>query len=418
VSWQRWVNDWLGRLIGLERHVDPYVRPLADRVLRPPLQSFAQWLVNVRRPDDRLGLAEERVLPDESAITAAIIDEMSRFVRSHYGPGTAQRAGNTKTYGMVRGEFTVHDDVPAALRHGVFREPASYPTWVRFAGPGPLSPPDIEDNGVLSIGVKLMAVPGAKLLADERLTQDFTGLTVPTFQSADVRQNLELQRSVGAATPVFYFLRHPAIALMQGIYARTHANPLEARYWSCVPFLLGDGQAMQYTLIPRGQAGSRVPWHPPKNYLRQAMVATLGEREAVFDFAVQLQTDSYRMPIENAAVSWPERLSRFVPVATLRLPVQRFDTAEQLALADVFSFNPWHALPEHRPLGSQNRARREIYVALSRLRQSMNGVTHVEPAPDAGSPEWSGSGRSLRAGPARQRQRPTPLVDTTRRRER
>jgi len=58
VSWQRWVNDWLGRLIGLERHVDPYVRPLADRVLRPPLQSFAQWLVNVRRPDDRLGLAE------------------------------------------------------------------------------------------------------------------------------------------------------------------------------------------------------------------------------------------------------------------------------------------------------------------------------------------------------------------------
>src|SRR5450759_4207353 len=182
------------------------------------------------------------------------------------------------------------------------------------------SPPDIEDNGVLSIGVKLMAVPGAKLLADERLTQDFTGLTVPTFQSADVRQNLELQRSVGAATPVFYFLRHPAIALMQGIYARTHANPLEARYWSCVPFLLGDGQAMQYTLIPRGQAGSRVPWHPPENYLRQAMVATLGEREAVFDFAVQLQTDTYRMPIENAAVSWPERLSRFVPVATLRLP--------------------------------------------------------------------------------------------------
>lgn len=417
MNWQRWVNDRLTRLILLERRVDPYLRPAVDHLLQPPLQALAQWLVNVRRPDEGLGLAQERVLPDETAVTQQIIEQMSQFVRSHYQRGTAQRAGNTKTYGLVRGEFAVRDDVPAGLRHGLFQRPASYPTWVRFAGPGPLSPPDIEDNGVLSVGIKLMAVPGEKLLDDEQFTQDFTGLTVPTFQSADVRQNLELQRYVGDDTATFYFLRHPAIALMQALYARTQANPLEVRYWSCVPYLLGEGQAMQYTLIPRGHARTPVPHHPAADYLRQAMVATLGEREVVFDFAVQLQTDPYRMPVEDATVVWPERLAPFVPVATLRLPVQRFDTPEQLALADVFSFNPWHALPAHRPLGNQNRARREIYLALSRLRQSMNGRTHVEPTPDDESPLSLTRQHEPAPLTARRRQRPARATATRRRQQ-
>jgi hypothetical protein len=81
-------------------------------------------------------------------------------------------------------------------------------------------------------------------------------------------------------------------------------------------------------------------------------------------------------------VRWPERLSRAVPVATLRLPRQRFDTPAQLAFAHNLSFNPWHCVPEHRPLGNQNRARRRLYGELSRLRQSMNAAPHREPTGD------------------------------------
>ena len=62
-------------------------------------------------------------------------------MRAHYAPGEFQRAGNTKTHGVVRGEFTVRDDVPAKWRHGVFAEPRTFRAWVRFAGPGPASPP-------------------------------------------------------------------------------------------------------------------------------------------------------------------------------------------------------------------------------------------------------------------------------------
>jgi hypothetical protein len=109
------------------------------------------------------------------------------------------------------------------------------------------------------------------------------------------------------------------------------------------------------------------------------MVATLQRGAWSFDFMVQVQTDPHRMPIEDATVKWPEQLSPYLPVARLRLPAQRFDSDEQLAFADVLRYNPWHSLPEHRPLGNSNRARRRMYRELASLRQSMNQVRHVEP---------------------------------------
>ena len=169
------------------------------------------------------------------------------------------------------------------------------------------------------------------------------------------------------------FDSHYLDGIMQGLYARTHTNPLEVQYYSCVPCLLGEGQAVHYSLKPTDPPTSRFPRHPSDDYLRAAMVERLRAGDVHFDFMVQLQTDPYRMPIEDASVVWPERLSPFVTVARLRLPAQEFDSVEQLAFADNLSFNPWHSLAAHRPLGNQNRARRAIYSELSRLRQAMNG---------------------------------------------
>ncbi len=38
---------------------------------------------------------------------------------------------------------------------------------------------------------------------------------------------------------------------MQLLYAPMHANPLEVQYYSNVPFRLGDGQAVEYSLQAR-----------------------------------------------------------------------------------------------------------------------------------------------------------------------
>ena len=80
---------------------------------------------------------------------------------------------------------------------------------------------------------------------------------------------------------------------------------------------------------------------------------------------VQVQTDSLLMPIEDATVKWPEQLSPYVPVARLTLPRAALHSDEQLAFADVLRYNPWHSLPEHKPLGNSNRARRTMYYELA-----------------------------------------------------
>jgi hypothetical protein len=376
------IHDSLFMLLKVERRFDPFFRPVFDAIFQEPLARLIQVLINLRRQDEGLQLAAEKPLPEEAAFLDSIIADMAAYMRDHYTPGTYERAGNTKTHGVVRGNFIVRRDLPIEFRHGVFSEPHTFPAWIRFGGPGPATPPDIDDVGVLSIGIKLMGVPGPKLLEDEKFTQDFTGITTPIFTTPDVKANAKLQALSRKGLPLFYFITHLLDSIMQGLWARTQTSPLETVYWSCVPYLLGAGRAMQYAVRPKPQTRTRVPrlpFRPSDNYLREAMVATLAQRDVEFDFLVQLQTDAHRMPVENASVRWPEKLSPLVSVATLQIPRQRFDSAAQLAFAHNLSYNPWHCVPEHRPLGNQNRARFKIYQELSRLRQSMNNTPHREP---------------------------------------
>ena len=142
---------------------------------------------------------------------------------------------------------------------------------------------------------------------------------------------------------------------------------------------------MQYSVWPKSKKRTpipRLPFRPPDDYLRDAMVASLRDGDVEFDIRLQLQTDPHLMPIENNAVLWPERLSPRVSVATLRLPRQIFDSPAQMAFAKKLSYNPWHTIAEHRPLGNQSRARQRMYLELSRLRHAMNDVPHYEPTGD------------------------------------
>ena len=92
-----------------------------------------------------------------------MIDEMRRHLVRDFPPGGFERAGNTKTHGLVRGELIIRDNLPDAFRHGLFAAPKTYPCWVRFSGPGPHVEPDIDDVGFVSISVKVMGVAGEKL---------------------------------------------------------------------------------------------------------------------------------------------------------------------------------------------------------------------------------------------------------------
>lgn len=374
----------------VERRLEPFFRRGLDRVAREPAARLVQWLKMRRRPDLGLALAEETIFDWEAQALQDIVDEMREQMMLHYQPGAFERGGNSKTHGLVRATFTVRPGLPEHLRRGVFAVERRYPAWIRFAGPGPDVPEDIRDVGFGSMTVKLMDVPGEKLLDEERFTQDWPAVVTPTFVTPDARENAKLQAWSTIDEPLWYFLNpkdpHLLDFLMQGLWNETQYNPLGARYYSCVPYLLGPGQAMLYSYLPLTAVPTAIPGVPfgrvPPNYLRDAMARTLRDTDVEFDMAVQIQTDPHRMPIEDASVRWPEALSPFVPVARILIPRQEFDTPGQMAFARNLRFNPWHALPEHRPLGNQSRARRRMYQELARFRQAMNRAPHVEPTGD------------------------------------
>jgi len=384
-----WLSDTSISLVHLERRFDPFVRPAFDAILRGPLTRLATALINMSRPNEGLGIAEEKPLPDEEAFLDSIINSFQEQMKLLWKPGRYERGGNTKTHGIVRADFIVHDNLPTELRHGIFAQPKTYRAWVRFSGPGPYITPDIDDVGFMSISIKLMGVPGPKLMEDEKFTQDMFGVSTPTFVTSDVVANAQLQMQSVKNASIFYFLnlhrQHVLDLLMQSLWIKTQSSPFEAPYFSCVPYLLGEGQAMQYSIWPKTKRRTPIPslpFRPPDDYLRDAMIASLSQEDVELDIRLQLQTDPHLMPLENNAVYWPGRLSPRVSAATLRIPKQIFASPAQLDFVRQLTYNPWHCIAEHRPLGNQSRARRRMYQTLANLRQTMNATPHYEPTGD------------------------------------
>jgi hypothetical protein len=381
-----WLVEASTAVMHVERRFDPFFRPAFDAVLRDPIARMVTALINSRRPNEGLKIAEEKLLPNEEAFLDSIIDSFRTQMSLLWKPGKFERGGNTKTHGIVRGEFIVHDNLPTELRHGIYAESRTFPAWVRFSGPGPYITPDIDDVGFMSISIKLMGVPGPKLMDEEKFTQDMFGVSTPTFVTPDTIANAQLQIASVKNATILYFVNfhrsHILDLVMQSLWTKTQSSPFEAPYFSCVPYLLGEGQAMQYSVWPKSNHRTpipRLPLRPPDDYLRNAMVASLAQGDVELDIRLQLQKDPRLMPLENNAVLWPEKLSPRISAATLRLPRQKFDSPAQLDFARLLSYNPWHSIAEHRPLGNQSRARLRMYDTLSKLRHSMNGVPLYEP---------------------------------------
>ena len=121
-----------------------------------------------------------------------------------------------------------------------------------------------------------------------------------------------------------------------------------------------------------------MPDHPGDNFLRAALRTALQNGDTCMEFLVQTRT-SNGMSVEDSMTEWKEEQAPFSKVATIRIPRQTFDTADQNAFCENLSFTPWHALPEHKPLGVTNRLRKVIYEHISRVRHEMNSADRTEP---------------------------------------
>jgi hypothetical protein len=271
------------------------------------------------------------------------------------------------------------------LARGAFRPGAVYDAWIRFSNAdADPTRADIEKDG-RGMAVKLLGVPGEKLLqlGPDDNTQDFIMISHPVFMIDDPANYLRLIKGVNPSSwqeRVLGFVRVPTALGVQGIQnARAItslqiANPLQTRYWSMVPYQLGTGDgavAVKYSARSCSASRDPIPSNPEHDYLRTAMRNTLDKGDACMEFLVQPRT-SAAQEVENSRTEWSEAEAPFYKVARITIPRQEFDTPERHNFCENLSFNPWHALPEHRPLGAVNRMRKVIYPEISALRKSLN----------------------------------------------
>jgi hypothetical protein len=325
--------------------------------------------------------ATEYPLANEAAFTQDLSDRLKAKMIKDNPTGIMRRDAHPKMHGVVKAEFTVEADLAPELAIGLFREPATYKAWIRYSNQNGTIQAD-DKGDIRGMAIKLMGVPGKKILEHEEdeTTHDFIVISTNVFVTANVEEfdGLIKALTTNIFAPLWYFLTHWRVGLNLWKSMIKFANPLQIRYFSTTPYRLGES-AVKYSAIPQVDNPDPIPSNPADDYLRSAMLEQLSKGDAVFDFSVQFQVDAATMPIEDPGKEWSESVSPFRKVATIRIPQQEFDSEAQRSFGENLSFTPWHALPEHRPLGGINRARKIVYRAISTFRHEYNKVPRVEP---------------------------------------
>lgn len=330
----------------------------------------------------------EKIQPKEELLAQNIAQVIEKSIREQYTAGNALRDAHPKAHGCVRADFHVSKNIPAQCAKGMFIPDRSYQAWIRFSNASnDASNADIKKDA-RGIAIKILGVSGQKILESEKqaTTQDFIMINHPVFFANDAKRYLSFMNDVNSHNMIRKL--HIPFALgfkgtMNALGARNSqiANPLYARYWSMVPYQLGlgnDRQAVKYSVRACSMQPNNLPKNPSHDFLREALKKTLQSTDACMEFLIQPRT-SNQMLVEDSMTEWDEKAAPFYQVATIHIPKQNFDTPEQNKFCENLSFTPWHALPEHKPLGAVNRMRKVIYENISRVRHDMNSALRQEP---------------------------------------
>ena len=346
--------------------------------------------------------AIETIDDDEARLTHEIVERMAASNRCAFERHRhAIRDAHAKSNGLLVGELVVHDGLPADLRQGVFSEPRTYPVVARLSS----APSDIHSDKIPAprgFALKVMGVDGERLSPDigganqDFLMVNFPALafgTIPKYQqmlalleanahAPDTFQRLVAGTARGAKEFVEAIGATPG-ATLEGL-ARDHHHPLGETYHTQAAIRFGDHVA-KLSLAPLSENVRALAGRPVEDVhdasMRDAVTDHFAREGAEYVLSAQLCVDLAAMPVEDAAVRWPEDLSPHRPIATLRFAPQATATpGRQVHGDDVLSFNPWNGIAAHRPLGGIMRIRRAAYERSSSYRHTMNARPRVEPA--------------------------------------
>ncbi|MBW4444451.1 MAG: catalase family protein [Plectolyngbya sp. WJT66-NPBG17] len=341
--------------------------------------------------------------PDEDRLIRETLDSVSRMGQKVFDKHRhAMRGAHAKGHGGLKGELKIYDNLPEPLAQGLFREPRTYPVMIRFS----TAPGDIMPDGMSAfrgMAIKVIGVEGSKLLSAEpdALTQDFLMINRPVFPAGNVTRYLNeqlLQEKVVVSAPEeAQQLLTTALRTVSAVTEKVGIDLYPTALGITLPetHILGDtyytSAALRYgdyiakiSAIPLSDnlqplMGKTVKTDDP-SALRDLVVEFFREQSAEYELRVQLCTNLETMPIEDASIQWSEQESPYQAIAKLTIPAQEaYSPARRVYVDEVLSFNAWHCIAEHQPLGSIQRVRMQVYEASSRYRHEMNQQPKVEP---------------------------------------
>jgi hypothetical protein len=344
----------------------------------------------------------EQPFPNEDELIRRVVEAMeyaNRQVAGKHRHGL--RDAHAKSHGVLGGELRVQPDLPDHLAQGLFAAARSYPVIVRFS----TAPGDLRSDQVpvhRGMAIKVLGATGPRTLDDGYTTQDLLLVNHPTLPFGTIGEYAKLQNllarqprqtdqqlqltGLGARIAARALTRagRPVPAAVETL-ATANNHILGETFHSMAALRYGDYVA-KISAAPRSQnvralTGRPVGKGAGESALRDLVADFFTRHSAEYDLRAQLCLDLDRMPVEDASVPWPEEVSPHQVVAILHLPAQDpYSDARRRYADDVLSFNPWHALAAHRPLGSIMRSRRAAYRSSSDLRHTVNGIGHHEPS--------------------------------------
>lgn len=351
----------------------------------------------------------ERKQPDEDELIDKIVEAMGRKNAAAYDKYKhGIRDAHAKSHGVLRGELTVLPDLEPHLQQGLFATPATYPVIARLSTAfGELRSDQI--HFARGMAIKVLGVHGRKALPnDDTTSQDFLFVNSPTISFGDVRAYHDAMRlsAIQAKAP-------DAALKATGVVARTLSHVLSLIKIAPPPpikvfggpnhHILGETfhsmAALRYgdyiakvSVAPSSPSvsaltGRTVEGSGGEHALRDMIVDFFAANSAEYLLRAQLCTDLTTMPVEDGSVLWPET-SPHEPIAKITFPAQdAYSPARSTYADDLLSFNPWHALAEHRPLGSIMRVRIKAYEASTAFRHGKNNAALIEPRDIAELPD-------------------------------
>jgi len=340
---------------------------------------------------------------DEEAATIFDLKDTMHGIslKTYQDSGHAIRSVHAKTHGLLIGELSVADGLPAAYAQGLFAKPGSYPVVIRLSTtPGDILADDVSTPRGMAL--KVVGVQGERVDGSENdSTQDFVLVNGPAFSAPTAKKFAGNAKLLAATTDKAPNLKRLFSAVARGAEKAIEAvggesatikalgghpetHPLGETYFSQAPILYGDYMA-KVSVAPVSSSLTALTDAPvdlkgKPDGLRDAVVDYFAAQGGEWELRIQLCTDLDKMPIEDASSEWPQELSPYVTVARLRVePQQAWSEARAKSIDEGMQFNPWHALAAHRPIGSIMRVRKDVYAMSKRFRAERNGVDIVEP---------------------------------------